>query len=188
MQLCFQVKLIKYSNPSLTRSHKIQGKFRDKRYFELSKTPKMFAQVTVKEKPVLPGKAPLHETATVVKHKNSERKKKNLLPRTKKLRDARLFRVRVRSQKGVLQLLNTSHEPLVATAAFDLVAEQAQHVTRFCRRRHFSGLFLVCMVFCVVHGHLNDIGVRQHSGNGDVRLVERILLKGVCFDLLFLLP
>lgn len=34
---------------------------------ELSKTAKMFAQVALKEKLVLPGTAPLHERATVVK-------------------------------------------------------------------------------------------------------------------------
>lgn len=63
----------RYSNHSFTRSCQIRGKFRDKRYFELSKKPEMFAQVTVKEKPVLPGKAPLHERATVVNwHRNSQ--------------------------------------------------------------------------------------------------------------------
>ncbi|KAH6930703.1 hypothetical protein HPB50_017354 [Hyalomma asiaticum] len=95
-------------------------------------------------------------------------------PRIKKPRDARLFRVR--PEKGVLQLLNTSHEPLVATAAFDLVAERAQHVTCFCRRRQFSRLFLVCIVICVVHGHLNDIGAEEPRVHVTGVLGERVSL------------
>lgn len=95
--------------------------------------------------------------------------------------DACLFRLCTWSQKSVLEQLNASHQLLVATAAFYLVAKKAQHVSCFCTSGTFLRLLVMRVISSVIHSYLNAVGAVLHSSKREIGLLQRILCVNLPF-------